>query len=274
VNTNGYSYYGSAERNKAMALETLLLLGDKQRSFQLANQLAKKLSSDEWMSTQTTAYCLYSMSKFAAQNGSKGIDVRFTQAGESAVVTTAKSIADRTLTVKKGTNSITLKNNKDNTLYVRVLSSGILPVGEEKVMQSKLAATITYKDRKGEKVTISKINQGTEFIAEITIRNTTNETINQMALTQIIPSGFEIVNTRFTDFGSFGNNVADHIDIRDDRSNFYFNLKANETKVYRVLLNASYLGKYYLPGLQAEAMYDNTYVVRTKGQWIEVVKEQ
>jgi uncharacterized protein YfaS (alpha-2-macroglobulin family) len=273
VNTNGYSYYGSAERNKAMALETLLLLGDKQRSFQLANQLAKKLSSDEWMSTQTTAYCLYSMSKFATQNGSKGIDVHYTQAGESAAVTTAKSIADRTLTVKKGTNSITLKNNKDNTLYVRVLSSGILPVGEEKVMQSKLAATITYKDRKGEKVTISKINQGTEFIAEITIRNTTNETINQMALTQIIPSGFEIVNTRFTDFGSFGNNVADHIDIRDDRSNFYFNLKANETKVYRVLLNASYLGKYYLPGLQAEAMYDNTYVVRTKGQWIEVVKE-
>jgi alpha-2-macroglobulin len=274
VNTNGYSYYGSADRNRAMALETLLLLGDKQRSFQLANQLAKKMSSDEWMSTQTTAYCLYAMSKFAAQNGSKGIDVNYSQSGESVVVKTAKSIADRTLTVKKGTNSIILKNNKDNTIYVRVLSSGILPVGEEKVMQSKLAATITYKNRKGETVNVSKINQGTEFMAEITVRNTTNEQVNQLALTQIIPSGFEIVNTRFTDFGSFGNNVADHIDIRDDRTNFYFNLKANETKVYRVLLNASYLGNYYLPGLQAEAMYDNTYVVRTKGQWIEVVKEQ
>jgi uncharacterized protein YfaS (alpha-2-macroglobulin family) len=39
-----------------------------------------------------------------------------------------------------------------------------------------------------------------------------------------------------------------------------------------VLLNASYLGNYYLPGTQAEAMYDNDYFVRTKGQWIEVIK--
>ena len=60
---------------------------------------------------------------------------------------------------------------------------------------------------------------------------------------------------------------------RDDFRRRDFPLKANETKVYRVLLNASYLGKYYLPGLQAEAMYDNTYVVRTKGQWIEIVRE-
>jgi hypothetical protein len=98
--------------------------------------------------------------------------------------------------------------------------------------------------------------------------------VENLALTQIIPSGFEIVNTRFTDFGSFGNNVADHIDIRDDRTNFYFALKANESRTFRVLLNASYLGRYYLPGMQAEAMYDNTYAARTLGQWIEVVKEQ
>jgi hypothetical protein len=42
------------------------------------------------------------------------------------------------------------------------------------------------------------------------------------------------------------NNTADYIDIRDDRTNFYFGMKANETKMFRVLLNASYLGVYYL----------------------------
>ncbi len=49
-------------------------------------------------------------------------------------------------------------------------------------------------------------------------------------------------------------------------------MKKNETKTFRILLNASYLGKYYLPGVQAEAMYDNDYIARTKGEWIKVVK--
>ena len=48
--------------------------------------------------------------------------------------------------------------------------------------------------------------------------------------------------------------------------------KASETKTFRILLNASYLGTYYLPGLQCEAMYDNTFLARTKGFWVEVVK--
>jgi len=38
------------------------------------------------------------------------------------------------------------------------------------------------------------------------------------------------------------------------------------------MLNASYLGTYYLPGIQVEAMYDNDYLVRTKGKWITVDK--
>ncbi|SDD68585.1 hypothetical protein SAMN05421636_101406 [Pricia antarctica] len=45
------------------------------------------------------------------------------------------------------------------------------------------------------------------------------------------------------------------------------------TKTFRILLHASYLGRYYLPGIQVEAMYDNDYMVRTQGQWVEVVQE-
>lgn len=273
TNPNSYYYYGSPERNQAMALETLILIDNKQRAFKMATDLAKNMASDQWMSTQTTAYSLYAMSKFAQQNGGKGVEVNFSVNGKPQSIKTAKSLANRNLEIKTGSNSITIKNTKSNTLYVRVLTSGILPIGQEKAMQSKLFTNLVFKSRSGAPVNVTKITQGTEFIAEITIRNQTNERVENLALTQIIPSGFEIVNTRFTDFGSFGNNVADHIDIRDDRTNFYFALKANESRTFRVLLNASYLGRYYLPGMQAEAMYDNTYAARTLGQWVEVVKE-
>jgi uncharacterized protein YfaS (alpha-2-macroglobulin family) len=95
--------------------------------------------------------------------------------------------------------------------------------------------------------------------------------VSNIALTELFPSGWEIVNTSFTNYSS-GSNQADYTDIRDDRVNFYFNLGRNKSKTFTVQLNAAYLGKYYRYGVQAEAMYDNDYMVRTKGNWIEVVK--
>lgn len=267
-----YYYYGSAERNRAMALETLLLLGQQKQAFTTAGKLAKDLSANKWMSTQTTAYSLYAMSKFALANGRGRLDVSFVEGGKDVAVKTTKSFASRSLVAKPGKNSVTLKNTKANTVYVRLLNSGILPVGKEFAEQRNLKIATVFKDRKGNVVNVAKIKQGTEFIAEIWVTNQKNEYVDNVALTQILPSGFEIVNTRFTDYGDATQNTADYIDIRDDRANYYFGLKAGESKKFSMLVNASYLGVYYLPGLQCEAMYDNDFMARNKGQWIEVVR--
>ena len=267
-----YYYYGSPDRNRAMALETLILLGQKEKAFHVANQLAERLSSRNWMSTQTTAYCLYSMSKFAKSNGSKGLDVAYTISGKTQSVKTDKTFADRVLPVGND-NSVAIRNNKQGMLYVKVVYSGILPVGQEQEEHRGLSTVITFKDRGGSIINPSQLAQGTEFVAEVTVLNQKGEYVENVALTQIIPSGWEIVNTRFTDFGSFAENKADYIDIRDDRTNFYFPLKSHESKTFRILLNASYQGTYYLPGVQCEAMYDNSFLSRTKGQWVKVVKE-
>ncbi|WP_339833260.1 MG2 domain-containing protein [uncultured Flavobacterium sp.] len=272
-NDRNYYYYGSSERNRAMLLETYLLVNDNQKAFGLATKIANSLSSKNYMSTQTTAYCLYAMSKFAIKNGGKGINASFTNNGKSETITSNKSIADRKLLVKNGSNSVTIKNNKDNTIYVRVLNSGILPVGEEKVMQNNLFGNITFKTRNGNTISLNEIKQGTEIVAQVTIRNQSNDNIDNVALSQIIPSGFEIMNSRYTDFGDFAQNKADYIDIRDDRTQFYFELRANESRTFTVLLNATYLGDYYFPGIQCEAMYDNNYIVRTKGEWVKIVKD-
>ncbi|WP_432672626.1 alpha-2-macroglobulin family protein [Flavobacterium sp. SM2513] len=271
--TNRYSnyYYGSEDRNRAMTLETFLLLGEKQKAFRMAQTLAKNLSSDQWMSTQTTAYALYAMSQFAKTNGESGIAVQVSGTPLKATISTKKAIVSRVLNAKNGANNLALKNTKGNTIYVRLLNTGILPVGQEKTIQSDVSASISYKNRKGEIISVEKMKQGTEFIATITIRNERNESVENIALTQIIPSGFEIVNTRYTDYGSSTDNRADYIDIRDDRANYYFGLKASQTKTFTLLLNASYLGNYYMPGLQCEAMYDATFITRTKGYWVQVL---
>jgi len=267
----GY-YYGSEQRNKAMLLETYVLLDNKAEAFKQAIKVAKDLSSSKYMSTQSTAYSLYAISKFAIKNKGAGINATYSYAGKSNVVTSTKSFIDRKLEVKTGKYTTTIKNNSKAPMYVRVLNCGILPVGKEKVMEKNLNATVKFTTKGGATLDVSKIKQGTEVVAEITISNKGTEKMENIALSQIVPSGFEIMNTRYTDFGSFGKNVADYIDIRDDRTQFYFPLRVGESRTFKVLMNTSYLGQYYLPGIQCEAMYDNNYIVRTKGQWVTIIK--
>ncbi|WP_109301740.1 alpha-2-macroglobulin [Aquimarina sp. AU474] len=267
-----YYTYGSTNRNRAMALETLVSLDQKTKAQKIAVNLAKQLSSKSWMSTQTTSYALMAMAKYASYVGGKGVNVVYTLNGNSRDANTTKTIATSGEVMIKKTNVLNFKNNKDNTIFVQIATSGILPVGQEKVIQSNFRAIIDYKSRDGKIINPAQLTQGTDFVAEVTITNTTGSKVKDIALTEIFPSGWEVVNTRFTDFGSFSANKVTHTDIRDDRVNFYFDLKPKESKIVTILLNASYLGKYYLPGIQCEAMYDNDYLVRTQGKWVKVVK--
>ncbi|MEW7289252.1 alpha-2-macroglobulin family protein [Aquimarina sp. 2304DJ70-9] len=269
---NHYYTYGSVNRNRAMALEALVTLGQKAKAQQVAVDLAKELSSRSWMSTQTASYALMAMAKYAVYVGGKGVDVKYTLNDRSTSTKTNKTLATSGELVILKDNKLILKNNKDNTIFIQLVTSGILPVGQEKVIQSKFKAIVDYKSREGKVINTVQLSQGTDFVAEVTITNTTSNKVKDIALTEIFPSGWEVVNTRFTDFGSFKANKTNHTDIRDDRVNFYFDLEPKESKTMTILLNASYLGKYYLPGIQCEAMYDNEYLVRTKGKWVEVVK--
>ncbi len=267
-----YNTYGSVNRDRAMALETLLSLGDKIKAQEVAVTLAAELSSKKWMSTQTTSYGLLAMAKFAKEIGGKGIELNYTLNGVSGTVKTEKAIALVEGLSIQDQNKLKFKNTKGNTVFVQLNTKGILPVGKEKRIQSKLNAIVDYKTKDGKIMDVTQITQGTDFVAEVTITNTTGTTVKDIALTEVFPSGWEIVNTRFTDFGDFKANQVSYTDIRDDRVNFYFDLKAKESKTVTLLLNASYLGKYYLPGIQSEAMYDHTYLVRNQGKWVTVIK--
>lgn len=269
-----YYTYGSVDRNRAMALETMVLTKDsKMRA--LAEDIARDLSSNRWMSTQTTAYSLLAMAKMVNANGGKALNLNYTINGKTESIDTKSAIAQRDLNVVEGTNNLVFKNAKDNVVYVRVLNSGKLSLGQELVEQRGLSVSVQYKDLKGNTIDISKLMQGQDFVATVSVSNLKNASVNDVALTQIFPSGWEIVNTRFTAFGSTTTSAARHTDIRDDRVYFYFDLPKkgkHSTKTFNVMLNASYLGTYYLPGVQAEAMYDDEFLVRTKGKWVTVGK--
>ncbi len=110
-------------------------------------------------------------------------------------------------------------------------------------------------------------------MAEIQVKNTapTRRYHNNLALTYIAAAGFQIRNPRFLGESGAGP-VIDYQDIRDDRVLTYFPVGPGETETFRVVLNASYRGRFYQPGVAVEAMYDGGAHANTKGQWIEIVR--
>ena len=123
---------------------------------------------------------------------------------------------------------------------------------------------------KGKTIDIQNLAQGTTFTARIELKNTYNKNVKDIALTYQIPSGWEIINTRYAQEGKT-NNGADYTDFRDNLVHYYFDLKRNESKVFNIKINTTYLGSYYLPGVHAEAMYDNEFLSHTPGKWINVI---
>jgi uncharacterized protein YfaS (alpha-2-macroglobulin family) len=118
------------------------------------------------------------------------------------------------------------------------------------------------------------ILQGTDFKMEVTITNPgLLGNYEQMALTQNIPSGWEIHNTRMDENNALVANYSQprYQDIRDDRVHSYFSLGNKQKVTYCLILNASYAGKYYLPAISCEAMYDGRIFARSTGTWVEVV---
>lgn len=266
-----YFYYGSPTRNRAIALETALLLKDKKQAATLALKITEVLSSKKWMSTQSISFALVSMAHYVAENKSAPINVTINYNGKKETLSSSEPMLIKKLPINKGEQQLFIKNNAQGTAYVKVINSGILPVGDELAQQQGLALEVQFKDANGNSVQPDRVKQGKEFTAWISLKNLTQEAVQNIALTQLIPSGWEIVNMRYTDYGGTENKV-DYTDIRDDRTNFYFSLGGNKSQTFQVILNASYLGRYYLPGAYAEAMYNHDYNSRTQGQWVEVIE--
>jgi alpha-2-macroglobulin len=53
----------------------------------------------------------------------------------------------------------------------------------------------------------------------------------------------------------------------------YFKLGAGSTIRFSNRVNAAYRGRYYLPGVVVEAMYDATKQARSVGRWTEVAAQ-
>lgn len=266
-----YSWYtyGSALRNMAMALEIMTLLQDENER-EMAQSIAAQLSSERWLNTQETAYSLLALGKMVKINGGKSFSVSLNQNGQTTALSSEKSILLQELSFVMGDNSISLNNTGESRIYASLIQQGRYPMWAEKAATKNLSLRTDFLDKEGKRIDVAELRQGTEFNIRINILNNSNDDLRDLSLTQLVPSGWEIVNTNFTAAVQGHVNPARYTDIRDDKVNYYFNLRSGKSKTFELVVNASYLGRYYLAGTHSSTMYSDNYYARTQGQWVTV----
>ena len=269
--------YGSGLRDRAMILESFVAMKDQKTSGEIAKVITEQLNAGRWYSTHSTAYALIALAKFVGSE-KLGQPLHFSyQIGNKAMVNASsqKPIFLIDLPVEEAIGqTVKVNNTSGGILYTRVIYQGQPMVGDQTAAANHLKLNVTYKDLKGAKLDPSNIEQGTDFIAEVQIANpgTKLNYYQDMALSQVFPSGWEILNTRMSGVKNYrDSSKPTYQDIRDDRVYSYFNISKNGAQTYRIQLNAAYAGRYYLPSTSCEAMYDHTINARQPGQWVEVV---
>lgn len=278
-----YYYYGSALSNQALSAYFLSIIDEKPH-LALLNSLAKSLQDERWLGTQDIATSLLALSTLDSSDSKA---VRFILNGKEHSITKPS-----TFKLGKGTESLQALD----TLYVSLASTGVpsasplaLPASSQNLALQREFFKI---DDNGVRVSIdpATLKKGDEFYIALKLSNLGAKPVRNLALTQIIPSGWEIQNTRITNDDEQGsqaspdrafmqaNNRASYMDIGRDRVSFFFDewldfgSGATTYNTHQVFIKctATLAGEYILSQALAEAMYDGEFFAKTSALAVRV----
>lgn len=269
--------YGSSDRDEAMILETLILMKRDRDALQQAKKVSQNLAQENWFSTQSTAFALMAMGRLAEQL-SGTLDFTWSWNGkQQPAVKSAKAVFEKEIATSPKSGTVSVKNKGKGALSVDLITRTQLLNDTLPAIADNIRLDVKYTDMAGSPISVEDIRQGTDFMSAVTLSNISGTSdYSNLALTHIIPSGWEIYNERMIvpEVSSSSTNEANapessagkytYKDIRDDRVLTYFDLRRGESKTFTVRLQATYAGNFILPAIQCEAMYDALVQARTK----------
>jgi uncharacterized protein YfaS (alpha-2-macroglobulin family) len=268
-------YYGSEMRDKAIILYTLTLLKNEEQVLPVLKTICDNFNNESWYSTQSIAWGLYSYMKWTEtvpgdKNGPSKI-IFISNGNKSEQMVPSKQVWLKDLRQNSDNNSLIIENKSEQPLYVTLTRKGIPLVSDRAREDKGLSMKIDYMDMSLKPLDQKNLKQGSDFMMVVKVTNNTFSMIRNIALTEMVPSGWEIQNTRLfeADYG-IKESTSDYRDFRDDRVNTYFSLTEGQTKTFVLILNAAYKGEFYQPSVWCEAMYTPNCYSRIPGNQVIV----
>ena len=269
--------FGSEFRDKAVMVRTLVQMNQAERAKKFLGEIVAGLATDTWYSTQETAYALMALASYYGGSPARPFRFKLGWEGESQRDVQAdvpffhQVYSPFTASERKAVVS----NSGEASLYMTAYISGVPPAGAEKAHESNLRLEVVFRGMNDSAIDPARLAQGSDLKVEISITNLSKASLSNLALTHIVPTGCQISNPRlFSDAqeGGPAGGYYDYQDIRDDRILTYFSLGAGAKKTFTAVLNASYSGRFYLPGISVESMYDPDFHANSTGKWVEITR--
>ncbi len=255
----GGSFY-SPIRDEAISLNVLLDMDPNNAQVGImARQLADQMAKERYLSTQENAFAILALGKLAKM------------ANQTTATATILANNKATGTTTGAALSLNMKQHAGENLGIQVKGKGgyyyfwevdgISADGSYKEEDSHLKVRRTYYDRQGHEMG-NTFHQNDLVVVKISLETQNNSWVENVAITDMLPAGFEIENTRLSEMPKLDwikdHSEPDCMDIRDDRINMFTNASNKRTDFY-YMVRAVSPGTYQLGPVQADAMYDGNY---------------
>jgi uncharacterized protein YfaS (alpha-2-macroglobulin family) len=270
---NYWSFY-SDRRRRGMMLSTFFdLFGNDPAGEPLAQRVAQSLVGNPsgYYNTQELVWGVTGLGKWVAAQASKGTAAGKLVADGTTIEarTTKHKSNDKTWTLVRASEykqlSIEIPQSAAG-MWLVINSEGVRPGASYKTGGNGMSVKRKYHTLDGTAVDPTKgdLKLGDLVFVEVEVGNTSGASIQNIALVDRLPAGFEIENPRlgrsqklyWVDEKDLW--PVDFMNMRDDRLEAFGTLGSKTTKklVYTVRVVTS--GKFTIPPVEAEAMYDPT----------------
>ncbi|GAB3687742.1 alpha-2-macroglobulin [Spirosoma flavus] len=247
--------YASPLRNMALVLDALVDTDkDNLQIPVLARQLSTAIRQAAYVNTQEAAFAFLSLGKLARQNANSTATATLLAGGKSLGTMSNAFLNVKRLPVNQ---PLQLNTQGSGNVYYFAQSEGIPSSGKITEEDNGLIVRRDYLTRDGQPAT--DIRQNDLVVIKVTVETATGLDVENVVVTDLLPAGLEVENPRLNEQRDMPwikkPSTPDHLDLRDDRINFY-TTATGTPKTFYYLARAISKGRFVLGPVSADAMYN------------------
>lgn len=265
VAQTGGSFYSDI-RDESIALNVLVDVDPDNPQIQtMVRHISGKLKQRYWYTTQELAFSFLAMGKVARREAGSTATADIKADGRTVGSMNGSPVKLSSKELRSsgsGVPKVDIVTRGSGKVYYFWQVEGISASGAYKEEDSYLKVRKRFFDRNGRPIAGNTFHQNDLIIVQVTLEKTYSTDIDNVVITDMLPAGFEIENPRTKDIPGIDwikdGETPTALDVRDDRINFFVNLR-NNRQVYYYAVRAVSPGIYKMGPVGADAMYNGEY---------------